>query len=76
MGSISVPSAADKTTSLLVKFSQSEGQRRARHVARKGVERDWNRGRMWHSRLFYGCIANAGDCRHQSSQGGAEGQCP
>lgn len=76
MGSISVPSAADRTISLLAKFSQSEGQRRARHVTRKGVESDWNRGGMWHSGLFYGCTANAGDCRHQSSQGGAEGQSP
>lgn len=74
MGSISVPSAAERSTSLLAKFSQSEGQRRARHVAKK-VWKETGTG-MWHSRLLYGYTTNTGVCRHQSSQGGAEGQSP
>lgn len=55
--------ATDKTSSLLPKFSQ-ENQRRARHVSRKGGDRQWNgvrSGILW---LYFKC--------HQNSQEGAE----
>lgn len=55
--------ATDKTSSLLPKFSK-ENQRRARHVSRKGGDRQWNgvrSGILW---LYFKC--------HQNSQEGAE----
>lgn len=54
-----LPTAADKITSPLPKFSQPEGHRRSRQIARKGGERRLNKGEIWHSQLVYACTVNA-----------------